>query len=82
MVHGGALPERERHGHLPSDGGKKKARDGRIASLASELKDPLRAELKELIKGGRIVDAAKKYQHTNRLDDVFLAIGVMKAINQ
>jgi hypothetical protein len=60
----------------------KKARDEKIASLASELKDPLRSELRELIKGGRIVDAAKKYQQTNGLDDVFLAIAVMKTIDQ
>jgi hypothetical protein len=60
----------------------KKALDERIAALAGELKDPLRAELRALIKGGRIVDAARKYQQTNGLDDVFLAIGVMKAIDQ
>ncbi len=60
----------------------KKARDEKIATLAAELKDPLRSELRVLIKGGRIVDAAKKYQQTNGLDDVFLAIAVMKTIDQ
>jgi hypothetical protein len=60
----------------------KKARDERIAGLAAELKDPLRAELRELIKSGRIVDAAKKYQGTNGLDDIFLAADVMRAIDK
>jgi hypothetical protein len=60
----------------------KKARDERIASLAAELKDPLRSEFRELIKGGRIVDAAKKYQQMNGLEDVFLAIAVLKTIDK
>jgi len=60
----------------------KKARDERIASLAAELKDPLRSELRVLIKGGRIVDAAEKYKQVNGLDDVFIAIAVMKTIDQ
>jgi hypothetical protein len=60
----------------------KKARDERIASLAAGLKDPLRSELRELIKGGRIVDAAEKYKQINSLDDVFIAIAVMKTIDK
>jgi hypothetical protein len=60
----------------------KKTRDERIASLAAELKDPLRSELRELIKGGRIVDAAEKYKQMNGLEDVFIAIAVMKTIDK
>ena len=61
----------------------KKARDERIASLAAELKDdPLRPEYRELIKGGRIVDAAEKYQKTKGLESVFIAIDVLKTIDK
>jgi len=60
----------------------KKARDERIASLASELRDPLRSELREQIKAGRIVEAAEKYKQINGLEDVFLAIAVMKTIDK
>ena len=60
----------------------KKARDERIATLAAELKDPLRSGTKGAHQGRQLVDAAKKYQQTNGLDDVFLAIAVMKTIDQ
>jgi hypothetical protein len=61
----------------------KKARDERIARLAAELKDdPLRPEYRELIKGGQIVDAAEKYQKTKGLENVFIAIDVLKTIDQ
>jgi hypothetical protein len=40
----------------------------KIAQLASELKDPLLAELKDLVKQQRIFDAVKKYQESTGAD--------------
>ncbi len=46
----------------------REAQQKKIAQLASELKDPLLAELKSLVKEQRIIDAMKKYQAATGAD--------------
>lgn len=54
----------------------------RVAKMVAELKDPLLAELKALVKQQRIVDAVKKYQTATGMTDITTArmvVGVLQA---
>jgi hypothetical protein len=53
----------------------------RAAQLLTDLKDPLRSELTDLLRRGQKIDAIKKYQQAAGVD-LTTAVGVINALQQ
>jgi hypothetical protein len=56
------------------------AQKQRAAELVAELKDPQLGELKDILKRRGMLDAVKRYQEATGLDDLTLAVMVMRRI--
>jgi len=56
------------------------AQKRRVAELLSEIQEPLLTELKTLRTQGRLLDAVKRYQQAAGVEDLTLAVMVVKAI--
>ena len=57
-----------------------RAQAERAFRLANELKDPLRSELRDLVSKQRTAEAARKYQAATGLDDISMALMVVRVI--